>query len=431
MKSIMAITSTKPPILRYHTVMQNESTESHEKIIEERSLLEGLTFYASLIVSRWKFIIIVTAIAAALVLFFSILTLTLPTNINPMPNVYRAYAVIIVDDQDNQELNPVLESFGINEARINGSDFSQTAMTVMRSRSFIDQLVQDLNIIEEFKIENKPVITARQLVASKTEINYNQNSRTLIISSIDKDRDFAQRLVNSTVALLEKWYQEEGGSRSARQLTLLEDTLNDLSEKISGLEARIKDFQLEYNTLNVDELAETQNAMLNDLRTELVQVEIEIRNYSSFSRVEDPALLRLKTQRENILNLVQQIENGYSGTQETLPSRSQLPQLQLEFAKLSTDLRIQMSIYETVSQRYELERISAVDSTPFYVLEYAERPLEKYGPSRARLSILVTFLAMFAAVGYIIAKHIFDSMFTIGKGFKQKQKPNKKKDESK
>lgn len=381
-----------------------------EKSVEERSLIQGLAFYLAIVLRRWKLIAIVTGSAAGAVVIFSILTLVLPIQFNPMPTVYRAYAVIIVDEEQNQTDNPILDSFGIVDQASSGSNVTQLATTILRSRSFIDQLIHELDIFTRFEIDPDNISDARDIIIQKTDISYDSNTRELVISSIDPDRFFAEQLVNTTIRNLETWYREEGGSQSARRIQYLETTLEEVQAEIANIENQISDFQEQYNVLSVDELAETQNTMLNDLRTQLMQVNLDISNYTSISRVEDPALTRLRAQRNNIQRLINQIEEGYTDGDQRIPGRSELQDLKQQFDRLNMDLQIQLGIYETISQRYELEQISAVDSVPFYVLEYAEVPTEKSGPQRSQLCIIVTVGAFFAAIAFVLMHHVIQTI---------------------
>lgn len=76
-----------------------------------------------------------------------------------------------------------------------------------------------------------------------------------------------------------------------------------------------------------------------------------------------------------------------------------LPELAVRFSRLERELRIQARIYETLTQQYEVARLSAEDQTlAFQVLEMADVPQKKSGPSRAVLSAVVTTAAFFGSV---------------------------------
>jgi hypothetical protein len=118
---------------------------------------------------------------------------------------------------------------------------------------------------------------------------------------------------------------------------------------------------------------------------------------------DDPALARLRAERNNVIELINQIENGFTGGTRTMPARSELPQLALQFRRLQTDLEIQQRIYQAVSEQYEVARLTAESDPVFTVLELAEVPDRKAGPSRGELSMTVTAIGF---VGSIVLAYL-------------------------
>ncbi|MCK5675367.1 MAG: hypothetical protein KAH95_18440, partial [Spirochaetales bacterium] len=190
----------------------------------------------------------------------------------------------------------------------------------------------------------------------------------------------------------EEWFLKEGVTVQSKYLSMMEEKLNELSIEISSIENNIKAFQKEHGVLDIIEIATARSVMLNELRTGLNQVELEISDYSEYSTIEDPALTILKNQRNNIIIQIKRIERGYTGSDgRRMPSQEELPQLSLNFAHMQAELALQTQLYQTLSERYEVTKLAAAEEGVFSILEYAEVPEEKEGPSRGKLSIQVTF----------------------------------------
>ena len=109
-------------------------------------------------------------------------------------------------------------------------------------------------------------------------------------------------------------------------------------------------------------------------------------------------LFRSRAQRENVLNLMERIRNGYAGSNDLLPPRDQLPALAAEYSRLQMDLEIQSRIYEALTEQYEVAKLTADTDPAFTILEPVEVPEEKSRPSRAQLCMMVTVGAFFAAI---------------------------------
>ena len=108
----------------------------------ERTLLEGLLFYAAILLKYKKLILITTITAAVLAVVFSIISLKLPPEESPLPNIYRAYAVVIFQEGagGGASMSSMLSAFGVESAG-GSTDSSQLAMQVLRVFSHIAVLV--------------------------------------------------------------------------------------------------------------------------------------------------------------------------------------------------------------------------------------------------------------------------------------------------
>ena len=366
----------------------------------ERTLLEGLLFYSAILLKYKKLILITTIAAAVLVVIFSIISLKLPPEKSPLPNIYRAYAVVIFQEGRSGAagMSSMLSAFGVES--VGGStDSSQLAMQVLRSRPFVDNIVEKFNIIEKFEIEEKYKTNSREVILDNSEYSYNRDSGALTISFTDIDPEFAADLVNYEVSLLEEWFLKEGVTIQSKQISMMEKKLKELSTEISGIEGKIETFQKEHGVLDIIEIATARSVMLNELRTGLNQVELEISDYSEYSTIEDPALTILNNQRNNIIIQIKRIERGYTGSDgRRMPSQEELPQLSLNFAHMQAELALQTQLYLTLSERYEVTKLAAAEEGVFSILEYAEVPEEKESPSRGKLCIMTTFGAFAGSI---------------------------------
>ena len=367
--------------------------------VNERTLLEGLLHYISILLRYKWMIFIITVVAAAAVVAFSIVTLALPAEENPLPNEYTANAILLVQSEDSgiSALSSVLSSIGMSSGG-SGINYGDVALTVLNSRPLLDTLVEEFAITDKYVITQNVRTNSRRAILGRSNFEYNSRTGTLAISYTDVDPEFARDIVNRMVVLLEDWFTRWGGTASQRQITLLEEKIADVSAEITKLENELESIQQQYGVLSVEEIATAQTQMLTDLRTQLLGVEMEIRNYTQYSTIEDEALVRLRVRKEGLEEAINDIERGYTGGQKTMPAREELPKLAILFIRLQTDLEIQMRIYQSITEQRELLKLSAETGTIFDILEYAEIPDEKSGPSRARLCMIVTAIAFFGSI---------------------------------
>lgn len=353
----------------------------------ERTLLEGIIYYITILFNYKWMIIGTTAIAAILVVAFSIFTLVLPPEKSPLPNQYEAKATLIVQEAATSGIDSVVESLGLalsgsSQGTYGSLDYGQLALMVLNSRIIIDPLVEEFDIINKYEITENVRSTSRNAILGPAEFNYSRSTGVLTISYESIDPIYSRDMVNRMVELLNEWFLTRGGTTKQKQKELLEQKLAEVSTEIEELEKRIQNFQRTYGVLTVEELAVAQSQVLADLRAQLVLKEMEIKNYTEFSRIEDPELLRLQSERDNLRDLVRQNEARFGGLD--------LPSLSLEFERLRQALDIQTRIYESLSEQYEIAKLTLESEPVFHILELAEAPDEKTSPSRSTICMVVT-----------------------------------------
>jgi len=374
--------------------------ENSKKVVpQEQSFLEVLLHYTAILLRYKVMIIVITGSVAFLSVLFSIISLKLPPEKSPLPNYYRAYAVIVFQEGGSAAgIASVMEAFGMESAS-RGMSSPQLALQILRSRSFLDQVIEHFDLVKRYNITNNIRNRSRRIVLNSSQNEYSRDAGTLIMSYTSTDPVLAAAIVNYQVELLKEWFLKEGLTARSSQLTLMEEKLEELASEIRDVEDEIEAFQKKHGVLNILEMATSIGTMLTDLRTSLNQVELEIRTYTEYSNIEDPALIGLRNQQSNIINQIRRIENGYTSSDgRRMPSQAELPQLALDFSHLEAHLALQTQLYRTLSERYEVTKLAVGDMGGFSVLELAEVPDEKEGPSRGKLCIYATFGAFAGSI---------------------------------
>ena len=207
--------------------------------------------------------------------------------------------------------------------------------------------------------------------------------------------NYAQKVVNKMVEILDRRFSSLGGSKALDTQKRLEAKIADVNVQINIFETKVNDFTSKYGVLDVDAMATEQVSLLAQLRSELVMKDMEIENYKKFSEIQDPVILRLQSERSSTKAQIDSIEKGSS----VLPSQKQIPKLSFEYAELKRDLMVQEELLKLLSQQYEVAKFNAESQDPiFQVLELAEVPDQKSGPSRAKIVVIATIAAFFVSI---------------------------------
>jgi uncharacterized protein involved in exopolysaccharide biosynthesis len=110
-------------------------------------------------------------------------------------------------------------------------------------------------------------------------------------------------------------------------------------------------------------------------------------------------VVKVRNEIEQLQNLIDELKGGFRVySAEGIP-QTQLPEVTRRYLNMQLDLEIQQSIYAMLREQYEAAKIEEADtSRTFQVIEWAELPEVKHGPSRGRLCVIVTITAFFLAV---------------------------------
>jgi tyrosine-protein kinase Etk/Wzc len=373
------------------------------RVPPERGLIEGVLHYLSILRTyRWLVVGITTGVTA-LAVGFCLLSVRLPPGRSPLPNVYRAQAGLLIQQQQGNDLAAsIMSALGVEQRAIEsavGFDPGALVIQVLSSRPLLDKVVEEFALSSRYHITENVRGRTRAMFRGKLTFDYIRTTGTITIAFEDWDPAFARDVVNRMVALIDEWFSQNRGSAKVKQRQQLELKVNEVKSDITRLEDRLKELQKKYGVLNAQELGATQTASLADLRSQLILREIELKNYSSFSLVDDPRLQQLKEERQNILDLIEQIQKGMPESSASPDSLKSLPDVAQEFTRLTLELDIQRRIYNTLSPQFEATKL-ATDSEPvFQVLEMAEAPDLKSGPQRGR----IVAVALIASLGVSIA----------------------------
>jgi tyrosine-protein kinase Etk/Wzc len=382
--------------------------EAKNSDTSEPTLWQTFVHYASIF---WKYrilIIAITGVATLAVTAFCVASVMLPAERSPLPNFYTAEATILVQGTGQVDVvGSILSAFGDNQQSSRPSalrDNGDMILEILHSRMLLDQLIDEFKFTERYHIQYNAKSTTRKIVLVNTATIYDRSSGALKISYKDIDPVFAKNVVNKIVSLLDEWFSQNRGIAKQKQRQILEEKINEVKSTISNLQNRIKRIQTQYGVLDVQGLSQSQATTIASLRSQLILKEIDIMNYSSFSKIDDPRLEQLKEERQNLLDLIAQnqlklpdsSQGGNSSAESGDEGQKNLLDVAQQFSQLTIELDIQQRIYNTLSPQYEAMKLAPESEAAFQVLELAEVPDIKSGPKRPQI-IFMAFVESLAA----------------------------------
>ena len=359
-----------------------------------------------LIGTVWKYrllVVIVTLSVAVASFTYALISIRLPPERSPLPNQYEPQALILVNGTGSgSALQSALNSSGLsNLAGLAGAStggYGELAVKLLEGNTILDSVSAQFDLAARYRIEDHVKDNARRAAKQHSSFHFDSVTNTISISYKDIDPVFATNVVNYMVTLLAMRFATIGGNRNIRQRNLLEEKLVEVDIEILRLEGALQDFQRTHGTLTPEILAAERVAILGEMRARLINREIEIESYSEFASANDPFLLGLRSERNQLQRVIGEMEEKYYGGSSNSDNKD-IPGLAVEYGRLERDIQVQGRIYEVLTQQYELAKLSLEREDPiFQVLELADVPGLKSGPARSTMVILATLTAFVLSI---------------------------------
>ncbi len=285
----------------------------------------------------WKYklmIIITTGIAMIGVLVVCIISLMLPPDKSFMPNKYTPKAQMLINNEDSGASSMLGSLGGL-------ASFAGVNVPATSTNSALAGYLVNSNTIQDAVINRFNFIEEWEIEKSP--------------------------IAESRKALKEKLksaYDEDTGiftiSFEDKDPVLARDVVNYVVEL---LDQRFNELGVDKNKLTKQNLEENINTTYNEI-------------------------INLQSQ---IGNIEQTVSNVYS------PSST--PSIMMDTTMVRMELSVQEEIYKNLKAQYESLKVQMASEKPvFQIVEYAEIPDQKSGPSRGKLCIIVTFAAGFLSV---------------------------------
>jgi uncharacterized protein involved in exopolysaccharide biosynthesis len=291
---------------------------------------------------RKAMIIAVTLIAAVGAVAFSVVSLVLPPETSPLPNEYTPTALMLINDSSSSGggMASMLASSGLGGLAglagvSTGSTFSGLATYLIGANTLLDAVVDEFDLIARYKISTP----------QKPAKSPRADSRKALQDKLKAEYDDASGVFSVSFTDTDPAF--------ARQV---------VNYCVNYLQNWFDELGVDKNKLEKENL---EKNMENTLR--------EIRELEQESR-----RLEQSVNRSSALNM---------------------PAITLEINRISLELSAQRQVYTQLRVQYELLKVSMASEKPvFQILETAEVPDRKSGPSRGMLCIIVTFAAAFFSV---------------------------------
>jgi capsule polysaccharide export protein KpsE/RkpR len=312
-------------------------------------------------------------------------------------------------------LSTVIGKMGPNLASLGGDLLGMNTSAdlfagVLQSRTVQDDLIAKFDLRQLYG--ERRWVDARKELVRRTDISIDRKSRILTIQVTDHDPKRASALAQEYVAQLNNVVIQLNTSSAHRERVFLEARLGQVKEELETAE---KDFSQFSNRTGAIDIKEQSKAMVEAaaiLEGQLIAAQTELQGLRQIYTDQN---VRVRATQARIDELGRQLlkmggKAEPEGTappkeDEIYPSIRKLPLLGVTYADLYRRLKVAETVFETLTQQYELAKVQEAKEVPSVkVLDAPEIPEKKVFPPRILLVVIGTFVALAFGIYWVFAK---------------------------
>lgn len=270
---------------------------------------------------------------------------------------------------------------------------------ILKSRSIFDAVITRFDLVKSF--EAATIEDARNILGQMVSVKKSKED-IISIAVENKDPKQAALLANAFVEELDRINKSIVMTSGGRMRTFIEKRLKEAQDGLSRTEEAVKEFQNKNGAVKLDDQSKAIIEAIGTVRGQLMAKEVELQTFLSYATPNNPQAEILKSQIRELRQGLQEMEEGKKGGHPAPNSifipTSRIPDLSLQFARLLREAKIQLTLYELLTQQYEMARIQeAKDSPTVQVLDAAKASERKIKPKRTQIVLLSTFSAAFTS----------------------------------
>ncbi len=281
------------------------------------------------------------------------------------------------------------------------------------------QTVQD-RLIDEFQLmkvyHNSKIEDARKSLEEHTDISEDRKSGIISIGVTDHDPKRAAAMAQAYVAELDRLVAQVSTSSARRERIFLEGRLQAVKADLDSAAKSFSEFASKNTAIDIPAQGKAMVEAAATLQGQLIAAEAEL---SGLQQIYTSNNVRVRAVQARVDELQKKLtELGSAGTQGGIqstdalyPSIRKLPLLGVTYADLYRQTKIQETVYELLTQQYELAKVQEAKEIPTVkVLDVAIVPTKKSFPPRSEIVLLGMMSGLAIAMTWIFLRTQWDAV---------------------
>lgn len=287
---------------------------------------------------------------------------------------------------------------------------------ILGSRTVQDHLIDQFQLMKVYHISK--IEDTRKALTDHTNLEEDRKSGIITIGVSDHDPKRAAAMAQAYVSELNRLVAQVSTSSARRERIFLEERLQNVKSDLDTSAKNFSDFASKNTAIDIPAQGKAMVEAAARLQGQLIAAQAEL---SGLQQIYTNSNVRVRAAEARVGELQKKLnEVGGASTQAELkdenslyPSIRKLPLLGVTYADLYRQTKIQETVYELLTEQYELAKVQEAKEIPTVkVLDVATVPTKKSFPPRSVVVVLGTVLGMALAMAWVTGKTYWDSVET-------------------
>jgi uncharacterized protein involved in exopolysaccharide biosynthesis len=279
---------------------------------------------------------------------------------------------------------------------------------ILESRTVADRLIDEFQLSREY--HTTKIEYTRKKLEAHTKISEDRKSGVITITVTSRDPGRAAAMAQAYVGELDRLVSQLSTSSARRERIFLEERLVTVKSDLDSAATQFSEFASKNTAIDIPAQGKAMVEAAAVLQGQLIAAEAEASGLEKIYTVNN---VRVKALQARIGELREQLQKlgGSSSPAEVrsdnslYPSIRKLPLLGVTYADLFRRTKIEETVYELLTQQYELAKVQEAKEIPSVrVLDSAVVPTVKSSPHRVVLTLCGTFLALCGTAAWILLR---------------------------
>jgi uncharacterized protein involved in exopolysaccharide biosynthesis len=288
---------------------------------------------------------------------------------------------------------------------------------VLQSRTVQDRLIDKFDLRKVYR--DKYWQDARKDLAQYTVVSEDRKSGVLTITVTDRDPQRAAQMAQTYVEELDRLVTQVSTSSARRERVFIEERLKSVKHDLDLASQQFSEYASQNTAVDITAQTKTMVEAAARLEGELIASQSELEGLEQIYTGNNVRVRSMHARVEELKRQLKKLGGEDTGSpsvdspqsQQDFPSIRKLPLLGVKWTDLYRQTKIQETVYELLTQQYEIAKIQEAKEIPTVrVLDLANVPEKKASPHRLALMILGSLLAFSTGIVWVVGAATWQQM---------------------